>query len=285
VDGGVDAEGYYADYRIVDSTYFATLGIPLVRGRVFGAADRPGAPHAAVVNRTMAERYWPGESAIGHRVRPPGMDAHAKDWLTIVGVVGDVRHAGLDAPPEPQLFVHYAQRPERLTSGATVLVRGTTPRDRARAVDANVPVELSSLEALRSRSVAERRFAATVLSSFAGLALFLAALGVYGVLAYSVAQRQREIGVRMALGASRGSVQGMVLRDAMRAVIPGVAVGLLGAVALTRLLRGLLYGVSATDPATLAAVCALLIVVALFASWLPARRATRVDPLIAIRTE
>jgi ABC-type antimicrobial peptide transport system permease subunit len=221
------------------------------------------------------------------------MDAHAQEWLTIVGVVGDVRHAGLDAPPKPQLFVHYAQRPERLTSGATVLVRGTTPpdllaaavRDRARAVDANVPVELSSLEALRSRSVAERRFAATVLSSFAGLALFLAALGVYGVLAYSVAQRQREIGVRMALGASRGSVQGMVLRDAMRAVIPGVAVGLLGAVALTRLLRGLLYGVSATDPATLAAVCALLIVVALFASWLPARRATRVDPLIAIRTE
>jgi putative ABC transport system permease protein len=146
-------------------------------------------------------------------------------------------------------------------------------------------VELSSLEAVVANSVAERRFATTVLSAFALLALFLAALGVYGVLAYSVAQRQREIGVRMALGANRGTVQAMVLRDAMRAVLPGVVVGLVGSLALTRLLRGMLYEVSATDPATLAAVSALLILVALFASWLPARRATRVDPLIAIRAE
>ena len=293
VDGGDDWRGHDADYRIVDSSYFGTLGIPVVQGRGFTAADRAGAPHAVVINRAMAKRYWPGQSALGHRIRPPGMDRHQKEWLTIVGVVADVRGDGLDEAPEPQMFVHYAQRPERLTNGATVLVRGTTPPDllaaavraRARAVDANVPVELSSLEALVANSVAERRFATTVLSAFALLALFLAALGVYGVLAYSVAQRQREIGVRMALGANRGTVQAMVLRDAMRAVLPGVVVGLVGSLALTRLLRGMLYEVSATDPATLAAVSALLILVALFASWLPARRATRVDPLIAIRAE
>ena len=293
VDGGDEWRGNFADYRIVDSSYFATLGIPLVRGRGFTAADRAGATHAVVVNEAMADRYWPDGSALGRRVRPPGMDRHQQLWLTVVGVVGNVRHDGLDAAPRPQMFVHYAQRPERLTGGATVLVRATTPpeqlaaavRARARAVDANVPVELSSLEALLSRSVAERRFATTVLSSFALLALFLAALGVYGVLAYSVAQRQREIGVRMALGANRGAVQGMILRDAMRSVLPGVTAGLVGAVALTRLLRGMLYEVSATDPATLATVSALLVAVALFASWLPARRATRVDPLIAIRAE
>jgi predicted permease len=292
VDGGETAVGG-AGYRIVDSTYFRALAIPLRRGRTFGAADRPGAPHAVVINRAMAERYWPGAEPIGHRVRLPGMDRHAADWLTVVGVVENVRHDGLHAAPRPEMFIHYRQRPERLTSGATLLVRASAPPDllaaavraRLRAVDANVPVEVGTLSAVVTRSVADRRFSAGVLTAFAGLALGLAALGIYGVLAYTVARRQREIGVRMALGAARGAVRALVLRDALRAVAPGIAVGLLGALLLSRLLRGMLYGVGAADPLTFGTVAAVLAAVALLASWLPARRATRVDPMVAIRAE
>jgi predicted permease len=269
------------------------MGIPLLRGRGFTAADRAGAPHVAVVSRSMAQRYWPGVDVLGRRVRLPGMDDHKELWLTVVGVVEDVRAEGLDAPPSPTLFVHYAQRPERLTSGATVVVRASTPpallsaavRSRVRAVDATVPVEVSTLSALLDDSVASRRFSTVLLSTFAGLALALAALGIYSVLAYSVVQRRQEIGVRMALGAQRGSVRAMVLRDGMRAVLPGIAVGLLGAVALARVLRGLLYEVSSADPLTIGAVALLLASVALLASWLPAHRAARVDPMVAIRAD
>jgi len=293
VDGGTEIAEGYAAYRVVDSTYFRALGIPLLRGRGFMAADRPGAPHVALVNQALARKVFPGTSPIGHRLRPPGMDSHAAEWLTIVGVVGDTRDGTLDAPPEPAMFIHYPQRPENLTSSATVVLRATTPagplsaavRERVRAMDPNVPVTLSTLDGIVADSIASRRFSTVVLTAFAALALFLAALGIYGVLAYSVAQRQREIGVRMALGAHQGTVRAMVLRDAMRAVLPGVAVGLLGAVALTRLLRGLLYGVSETDPATFAAVAVLLTAVAAAASWVPARRATKVDPMVAIRAE
>jgi len=153
------------------------------------------------------------------------------------------------------------------------------------ATDRNVPVELSSVEALVSRAVAGRRFAAVALGGFAALALFLAAVGIYGVLAYSVTQRRREIGVRMALGARHATVRRMVLADAMRAVLPGVAVGLAGAWALSRMLRGMLYGVGEHDPLTYAGVALLLTAVAVAASWVPARRATKVDPMIAIREQ
>jgi putative ABC transport system permease protein len=292
VDGGTEMVAD-ADYRVVDSAYFRTLGIPLLRGRGFTEADRAGAPHVVLINRAMAERYWPGADPIGHRIRPPGMDEHASEWLTIVGVVGDVHDRGLDSPPAPAMFIHYPQRPENLPSGATVLVRtsvapdalGAAVRGRVQAADPNVPVSVSTLSALVTESVGARRFATVVLSTFAALALLLAALGIYGVLAYSVAQRQREIGVRMALGAHQGAVRAMVLQDAMRAVLPGVVVGLAAAYALTRLLRSLLYGVAATDPATFATVAVVLTAVAVVASWVPARRATRVDPMIAIRAD
>jgi len=292
VDGGAELIGD-TDYRVVDSAYFRTMGIPLVMGRSFAAGDGPGAEHVTVINRAMAQKFWPGTSPLGHRIRFPGMDDHGKLWLTVVGVVGDVRSEGLDTPAAPASFVYYAQRPERMRWGGVLVVRGgrssgalgDAVRRRVRDLDANVPVRVTTLASVVHESVAERRFSASVLSAFAGLALLLAAVGIHGVLAYLVAQRQREIGVRMALGAGRGTVRVMVLRDAMRAVLPGVAAGVATALLLSRLLRGLLYGVSATDPAVLAAVAAILTAVALAAAWLPARRATKVDPLVAIRSD
>jgi hypothetical protein len=221
------------------------------------------------------------------------MDQHAGEWLTVVGVVGDVRDAGLDAPPAPTMYVHLPQRPERLRDASTVVLRASTPpelrvaavRTRVRALDPNVPVEMAPLQSVVAGTVSGRRFSAALIGSFALLAVGLAALGIYGVLAFAVAQRQREIGVRMALGAGRAAVRGMVVRDGMRAVLPGVVVGLAGALAGARLLRGMLYGVSAADPLTFALVALALTAVALLASWIPARRATRVDPMIAIRAE
>ena len=290
VDGGTDGVGA-ADYRIVDPEYFATLGIPLLRGRGLGTDDRPGAPHATVINRAMAERYWPGTDPLGHTLRLPGMDRHRDDWLTIVGIVENVRHGGLDQEVEPAMFISYAQRPERL-SRATIVVDGPPPaaiaatmRERVRELDPNVPVEVGTMAQLVDASVAGRRFSAMVLTSFAAVAAFLAAIGIYGVLAYSVAQRHREIGVRMALGAHRGRVRTMVLREAMTAVVPGVILGLLGALALTRFVRSMLFGVRETDPLTFATVPLLLLAVAVLASLVPAHRATRVDPLTAIRSE
>jgi predicted permease len=292
VDGGEEQIGDIG-YRVADSSYFRTLGIPLVRGRGFAAADRSGTEHVTVINQAAATTFWPTGNPIGHRIRLPGMDLHQKDWLTIVGVVADVHHRGLDQPPSPEMYIHYPQRPERLESGATIVLASEVApaqvsgiiRDRVRAIDANVPVRVSSMAELFAGSVASRRFSTLVLGAFGGLALVLAALGIYGVLAYSVAQRQREIGVRMALGAQQSAVRGMILRDAMRAVVPGVLIGLGIALALAKVLRALLYGVTTTDPVTYAAVIAVLLSVATLASWLPARRATRVDPMIVIRQE
>jgi predicted permease len=292
VDGGTEMVGS-AQYRVVDDGYFTTLGIPLLRGRLLGGEDRPGAPHAVVVSRTMADHFWPAGNAIGRRLRYPGMDLHPDEWLTVVGVVGDVKQWGLDQDAPAQMYVAMAQRPERLESQATIVLRSSGApesvarlvRERVRQVDANVPVELSSMERLVEESVASRRFSVVLLGGFAGLALFLAAIGIYGVLSYMVARRTREIGVRMALGARPAAVRAMVLGDAMRAVVPGLLIGLVGALALARLLRGLLYGVEPADPVVFAATAALLLAVSLVAAYLPARRATRVDPLLAIRAE
>jgi ABC-type antimicrobial peptide transport system permease subunit len=191
------------------------------------------------------------------------------------------------------MFVPLEQRPERLMSGVSIVVRTngaaagvpTAVRSRIHDVDANVPVELSSMDALIDRSVATRRFSTIVLSSFAGLALFLVVIGIYGILAYSVAQRSREIAVRMALGARRGTVRALIVRDGLRAVVPGLIVGLGGAWLLTRSLRSLLFGVQPGDPVTIASTVALVLFVALLACWVPASRAARTSPMLAIRAE
>jgi predicted permease len=291
VDGGTEFVREGIDYRVIDSAYFDVMKIPLVRGRTFTSSDRSGTDHVVIVNRATAEKLWPGQNPLGHRIRPPGMDRHASLWLTVVGVVENIRQDGLDQPTPTQMYVHYLQRPERLQTGS-IVVRSSRPEAVAPAiraavtdVDRNALLEMNSMEALLDQSVAGRRFSMTMLSAFSGLALFLAAVGIYGVLAYAVVQRQREIGVRMAIGLSRGGVARLILADAMKAVAPGLVIGLIGAYLATRFIQGMLYGIAPADPITYVITTAVIIGVALLASLGPASRASRVDPMIAMRAE
>jgi predicted permease len=280
-------------YRLASDGYFETLRIPLLRGRTFGPNDRSASPQVAVVTRSFAKMAWGDENPIGRRIKwAPKFDAH-DDWLTVIGVVGNTKSFAADDGSGPAVYVSYRQRPERALEGVAVLVRSTGDarrvlddvRRQMTALDPNVPVELSSVEAIMARSVAYRRFIMVVMTGFGAFALFLAALGVYGVLAYSVARRQREIGVRMALGAQRAQVVGLVTKDGARAVVPGVLLGLVGAAFLTRTMQSMLYGVGPSDPVALTGAIASLLVVSAVACLVPARRASRVDPLAAIRTE
>ena len=295
INGGFEIAGREskggASYRVIGGDYFRAMSIPLRRGRLFQKSDRSGSPHVVIVNETAAAKLWPGTDPIGQRIRYTGMDSHSDDWMTVIGVVGDVHQLGLAVPAEPETYVPFAQRPERLANQATIVMRSTSDpallsaaiRERIQAVDREVPTTIKTFDSVVLASVADRRFTMVVLSAFGLFALFLAAVGIYGVLAYSVNRRTREIGVRMALGAARGRVLRMILRDAMRAVVPGIGVGIAGALMLTRLMSGLLYGIAPTDPLTFVAVIAVLVVVTLAASLVPARRATRVDPMEAIR--
>jgi predicted permease len=290
VDGGVEIVAN-ADYFVVDSAYFAVMGIRLREGRGFTGADKSGAEQVVVINREAAERFWPGVSAIGHRIRAPGMDSHKDLWLTIVGVVDNVRENGLDRPMTTQMYVPYLQRPERLQSGTIVMQTArpaaaiATMRAVTKEAEPNAMVEVTSMQALLDQSVAGRRFSMTVLSAFSVLALILAAVGIYGVLAYAVVQRQREIGVRMALGATRAGVRGLILSDAMRAVVPGLAIGLVAAFFATRFVRAMLYGIAPVDPTTFIVTPLVILAVSLGASLWPASRAAHVDPMIAMRAE
>jgi putative ABC transport system permease protein len=292
VDGGTEFVGG-ANYNVVSPDYFRAIGIPLRRGRAFAPSDGPGAEHVVVVNETAARRYWPGGSPLGHRVRFPGMDKHVDVWLTIVGVVGDVRQHGPEQPADAEMYVSYRQRPERLAHGGTLVVRGAVPpallgpavRGVVRAADPEIPVTLSTMEEALGRVLQPRRTTTTVLTALGALALLLAAVGVYGVLSYTVARRQRELSVRLARGAQPRDRRRRVLRDAARAVLPGLAAGVLGALLLTRQMQSLVFGVRANDPVALAAAALLLLAVALVASYVPAWRATRADPLLAMRGE
>ncbi len=268
------------------------MGIPRVRGRDFSTHDSGNVPQTALINETMARRFWPGQDPLGQRIKFAGMEEHPQ-WMTVVGVAGDFRESTLTERPEPEVFVPFTQHLNGRLSDPNLVVRGagdpkllvSAIREAIRAVDKNVPVEFSAMDALLADSVAQRRFQMRLLAVFAGMALMLAAVGIYGVIAYSVSQRTHEIGIRMALGSERADVVQMVIGQGMRMAAVGVALGIAGAVALSRILGAQLYEVSATDAETYIVVSLLLLAVALAATYIPARRATAVDPLIALRYE
>jgi putative ABC transport system permease protein len=296
VQGGITIEGkpaprqgeeFVAHYQFVSPGYFPALGVPLVRGRALAPTDRDTSAGVVVINETFARRAFPGEDPIGRRVRY-GNDP----WVTVVGVMRDFRHYRLPQPMGPAMYSAYASGP---TYTQTLAIRTSLPdplalvpavRAAARALDPDVPLyQVQTLAQQVSRSLWRQRMQGQVLGAFAALALLLSVVGLYGVVSYAVAQRTRELGVRMAIGASRRQVVRLVLGQGARLALVGVGVGLLGALALARVVESLLYGVDSLDPLTFVAVPALLCAVALLACWAPARRATRVDPLIAMRAE
>ena len=277
-------------WRVISGDYFQTMGIPLLRGRAFAAADRRESAPVAIVNDAFAKVAWPGEDPIGKRFLA-GNATRVGGAVTVVGVVGAVRHVSLDASPGPELYRPNAQTPAGamalvLRSAGDPIALAPLARETVRAADPDVPIsDVRSLEQVISASVARPRLIMALLLVFAGVGVILGAIGVYGVIAFAVGERRREIGVRIALGAEPGMVAGSVVLHGVRYAAVGVAVGLAAAFAVTRLMRTLVFGVSTTDPATFAALSALLVVVTALASYLPARQAARTDPMIALRSE
>jgi predicted permease len=282
------------DQRTVAGDYFAAMQIPLVRGRFFTEEDTRDTPRVVVIDERMAEQLWPGEDPVGKRIRTGGFDVTPDTpWMTVIGVTGRVRQYTLDGE-EPRIAMYHwhKQRPARAlnvvmraaTSDPAVLAPAA--RDVIKALDPDLPIyNVKTMEARVDESLARRRFAMTLLALFAALAFGLAGIGTYGVIAYLVSQGTREIGIRMALGATPERVSGMVLRTGLTMAALGVAAGLAGALVLTRFMQSLLFGIEVTDPATFAAIVFLLSLMVLTATWVPARRAARIDPLISLRAE
>jgi putative ABC transport system permease protein len=284
-------EAHDAKVRYVSPDYFATLRIPCVKGRLFTAQDDENSQQVVVVNRAMVAKFWPAQDLIGQRMTFGDPAAKDAKWLTIVGVVGDVRDAKLDRKPEAEAFRPQFQDP---ASDATLVVRTTRNpqslvapiRQAVQQLDRDLPLDkVQTYDQIVADSLAQNRVKTVLLAIFAGLALLLAATGIYGVVSYSVSQRLHEIGIRIALGAARAEVLLLVLRQGMTLVVLGLAVGIAGSWLTARLLASQLYDISVNDPLTYAGVPLLLAAVALAANWLPARRATRVDPLEALRAE
>src|SRR6185436_15250652 len=267
--------------------YFETIGIPLVKGRVFGNEDQANTPAVVVINQTMARRFWPDQDPLGKQIKLTSDGSTA----TVIGVVGDAKHYWLEEEQKPQMYDAYSQDPGLF---ATVVIRtnveplglSESVRQAIWKVDADQPMwKIRTVEFLVNRSTADRKFLMGLMGIFASLALVLTIIGLYGVISYLVNQRTQEIGIRMALGAQMGDIMRMVLRQGMVLVLMGVALGLAASWLVTRLMSRLLYHVSATDPVTFGGISLLLIAVALLACYLPARRATKVDPLTALRYE
>jgi len=297
-NGGFEIEGVgkaanYTYYGIASSGFFRSLDIPLKRGRLFDDRDRPGTPDVAIVNQTFAKQFFPGVDPIGRRVRNLANDDWvygADRWITIVGVVADIHEAMLTSPPVPTIYVNPLQRPFKARYASLILRSTVPPESLVPAVQAilrkaAVPAAFQTMDARLSGSVAGRRFSTSVLTFFAMIALLLAAIGIYGVVSYQVVQRTREIGIRMALGAQPTAVRGLIVRNSMRVVGLGLIVGVLATPLLTRALQSLLYGIGPTDPMTFGIVLLLFILVGVAASLVPANRATRIDPILALRSE
>jgi predicted permease len=278
-----------ADQRIVAGRYFEAMEIPLRRGRFFNEHDTRDSGRVTIVDEFMAQQLWPNQDAIGKRLQA-GTNAEAP-LLTVVGVVGRVKQYTLDADSRIAMYFAHAQSPVRamnvvLRSRADPEALTAAVREQLRAVDPDLPIYGVRTMAERvDESLARRRFSMLLLTLFAALALGLAAIGTYGVLAYLVSQGAREIGIRLALGASPGRILVLIVRHGMSVALAGVAAGVTGAFLLTRFMRSLLFGVTASDPMTFAGIAALLTLVALLASYLPARRAARIDPMVSLRSE
>jgi putative ABC transport system permease protein len=278
-----------SNYRPVSPGYFETIGIPLLRGRSFTVADTAESPWVAMINDSMAREYWPGENPIGQRLQ----NGPGEKWRTVIGVVGDVLHDGLDGAPKPEMYLPVEQS-SNIESSPTIVVRTTLDpgasaaelRGMVSALDPAIAIDrIETMQQLVSGSVAEPRFRTIVLAAFSLLALVMASIGIYGVMNYLVIQRTREFGIRLSLGATPSAVLRLVLGRAALLIGAGTCLGLAGSVLLVRLIANLLFGTFPLDPLTFAAVPVLLAAVALAASYVPARRATRIDPIVALRCE
>jgi putative ABC transport system permease protein len=285
-----------ADFGVVSPAYFRALQLPLRSGRVFAESDTATSAGVVVIDETMARKYFPQENAVGKRMR---LGDEGNPWLEIIGVVADSKSNGLEAASYPGIYIPYQQRQATLVENLvgrrmTLLIRTAAEpsqsvaalRRALREIEPNQAVtDIQPLAKVLAESVAPHRFRTALLSLFALVAMLLAGLGIYGVMSYSVAQRTREIGIRVTLGAETRDVLRLVLRQGLTLTFTGVTIGVAAAFALTRLMKALLFGVSATDPLTFGVIVVLLTGVALLACFIPARRATKVDPLVALRCE
>ena len=287
--------GLIDHYVLVSPGYFDALRVRLVAGRLFDARDDARGSKAVIVNETLARAVWGEASALGKHI-VPSLSITPSDTYTVVGVISDVKNVGVDKPTGTALYLAYSQVPATtgLLRAPYVAVRAAGAPDAVarsvraalRDVDPTLPIaEIRTLDDVVAASQSRPRFMTLVLTSFGGVSLLLAAIGIFGVISYSVAQRTRELGIRIALGAQARGVLRLVLGGALRLLAVGLLVGLIGSFALTRFLSAFLFGVSANDPTTFAVVSLVLAVVALLASYLPALRATRVDPIAALRAE
>jgi putative ABC transport system permease protein len=270
--------------------YFDVVGMTITRGRAFTDADGSQSPRVVVINETLARTAWPGEDPLGRRLRG-GDETSQAPWLTVVGVIGDAHRADVTRPIRPEVYMSALQSTPRTqmlmvrTTGDPVAIVPSVRRE-VQAVDPQLPLfRVTTLDRELALTRSQPRFQAVLLAVFAAIALLLASIGIYGVTSHAVGQRTHEVGIRLAMGAGRPEVLRMMLAQHLRPALAGLVIGLAGSVFLSRFVRSLLFGVSATDPATFASVALILLIVAAIACWVPARRATRVDPLVALRTE
>jgi len=281
-----------ASLDVVSTEFFRTMGIPLLAGRDFSDGDTVDSPQVMIVSRAFAEKYFHGENPLGKKLKPGAGSGGPPKWREIVGVVGDIRHGATEREMEPMQYLPASQLPtwcclySVVRTGMEPVALEPQVRSLVTSIDRDIPVtDVHTMTDLIGMQLAQPRFAMVLLGAFAGLALVLTVVGLYGVLAYSVARRTREIGVRLALGAERGAVLQMVLRQAGVLVLAGMAIGVTATVASASVLRTMLYGTESRNPVVLTGVCGVVALAGLVAAWLPARRAASVDPMRALRAE
>jgi putative ABC transport system permease protein len=280
-----------ADPRVVTPGYFEAMFIPLRSGRLFSNSDKASSPHVVIVNETMAQRYWHGASPVGQRISFKNARGEPPSWMEIVGIVGDTKTAGLDAPSRPEFMLPFDQS---VWSEADLVVRtsgdpfslANAVRQEVRTLNRNISVtHVRTMEEFVSDSILQPRLRTLILVAFSVLALTLASVGLYGVMSYTVTQTRQEIGIRIALGATQPVVLRMVLGRGLRTTMAGIVIGTLASLVVSHVLRSLLFGVSSTDSLAFSGAALLLLVVAMFSSYLPARRAMRVDPATVLKSE